>query len=306
MQRRSSAWTTRVVAARDRVEHERPHAGPGEHRLGDDGAGQQLADLQAEHGRDRDERVAQAVAQHRDTLGESLGARGADEVLAEDLEHAGAREPRGHRDVVRGERHRGQHELRRRCRSRTAGTAAPRRRRRGSASARARTWRSTGRARRPPSRSRSSAVPRNTAASTPTARPSTITMAIAVALRSSGGGEAAQDDRERGLVLPERGAEIAAAADSPRKTRYCTGSGWSSPWAARNARRSASVASGVRSSAVGIAAQPDQHERDQRHGENGRDELCRGVAADTEQAGGQGERAPPQPAGRSRPWGRST
>ena len=58
--------------------------------------------------------------------------------------------------------------------------------------------------------SQSSAVPRNMAATTPTARPSTMTIAIAVAAEEQGGGKAAQDDAKRGLVLPERGAEVAA------------------------------------------------------------------------------------------------
>ena len=44
---------------------ERGHAGPREHRLGDDGAAQELAELQSQHGDHRDARVAEGVLADR-------------------------------------------------------------------------------------------------------------------------------------------------------------------------------------------------------------------------------------------------
>src|SRR5438045_3626542 len=52
----------RVVAREDGVHHEAADAGQGEDVLGDDGAADQRAKLQPQHGDHRDERVAQYVA----------------------------------------------------------------------------------------------------------------------------------------------------------------------------------------------------------------------------------------------------
>ena len=51
----------RIVAAADRLDQPLADAGPGEDRLGQDRAGEQHADLQADHRDDRDQRVAQRV-----------------------------------------------------------------------------------------------------------------------------------------------------------------------------------------------------------------------------------------------------
>ena len=53
------------VARRDRLDGELADAGPGEHGLHDDGAGEQVADLECRDGDDRNGRIAQHVAQHR-------------------------------------------------------------------------------------------------------------------------------------------------------------------------------------------------------------------------------------------------
>ena len=65
-------------------------AGPGEDRFGDDCAGQQRAELQAQNRDDGDHGVAQGVAIDYRALGQAFGAGGADVVLAEFFEHGGA------------------------------------------------------------------------------------------------------------------------------------------------------------------------------------------------------------------------
>src|SRR6266850_3889654 len=80
----------RVVAREDGVHHEAADAGQGEDVLGDDGAADQRAELQPQHGDHRDERVAQHVAAHHASLRQALGARGAHVVLGERLQQARA------------------------------------------------------------------------------------------------------------------------------------------------------------------------------------------------------------------------
>ena len=79
-----------VVAVGDGVDGEAADAGPGEDRFGDDGSGEQRAELQAEDGEDGDHGVAQGVAVDDGALGQAFGAGGADVVLAELFEHGGA------------------------------------------------------------------------------------------------------------------------------------------------------------------------------------------------------------------------
>ncbi len=86
-----------VVAHGHGVHQQAAEAGPVEDRLHHDRAAQQKAELQAHHGDDRDERVAQAVLEHHGALVEALGARGAHEVLLHHLDEGGAREARHHR-----------------------------------------------------------------------------------------------------------------------------------------------------------------------------------------------------------------
>ena len=56
-----AALQHRIVAPADRLDQPFADARPGEDRLGQDRAGEQHADLQADHGDDRDQRVAQGV-----------------------------------------------------------------------------------------------------------------------------------------------------------------------------------------------------------------------------------------------------
>ena len=58
-----------------------------------------MRDADADHGGDRHRRVGQRVAHQHAQLGQPLGARGADVVLAERFQHRGARDARDQRDV---------------------------------------------------------------------------------------------------------------------------------------------------------------------------------------------------------------
>src|SRR5882672_10345971 len=69
----------RIVAVVDRVDGESADAGPGEDGLRDHGAGEELTELQARDGDDRERGIAQRVLHHDEQLGHSLGARSADE-----------------------------------------------------------------------------------------------------------------------------------------------------------------------------------------------------------------------------------
>ena len=82
-----------IVALEDGIDHPLADAGPGEDRFGEDGAGQQQADLQADGGDHRDQRIAQGMQADDAAVGEALGAGGADIVLAQHLEHGRARLP---------------------------------------------------------------------------------------------------------------------------------------------------------------------------------------------------------------------
>src|SRR5438552_9764328 len=81
----------RVILVVERVEVESADAGPREHRLRDEGAAEEVAELETAQRDERDERVAQRVTQEDRALAQALGARGADVVLADDLENARAR-----------------------------------------------------------------------------------------------------------------------------------------------------------------------------------------------------------------------
>ncbi len=79
-----------VVAVGDGGERQAAEAGPAEDRLGDDGAGQQRAELEADDRQDGVQRVAECVAVDHRIFRQALGAGGADVVLAELLEHGRA------------------------------------------------------------------------------------------------------------------------------------------------------------------------------------------------------------------------
>ena len=72
----------------------------------------QPADLKANDGDDRDERVSQGVVKQDATWPRALGVRGAHIVLPEDLQHAGARHAHDRRHEIYGDCRRGEDELR--------------------------------------------------------------------------------------------------------------------------------------------------------------------------------------------------
>ncbi len=92
------------VALADRLEDEPAEAGEIEDVLDDDGAGEQEGELQAHDGDDRDQRVAQHVAAQGLCAGQALGARRAHPVLAQRVEHGGARHAREDRRLRQRQR----------------------------------------------------------------------------------------------------------------------------------------------------------------------------------------------------------
>src|SRR5262252_9138780 len=80
-----------IVAMGDRVDHETPHAVQGEHRLRDHEAADEERELRADQGDDGQHGVAEGVADDHRALAETLGPRGADVVVAQDLEEGGPR-----------------------------------------------------------------------------------------------------------------------------------------------------------------------------------------------------------------------
>src|SRR3990172_5249815 len=95
-----------VVAVTDGVDDPAPHAVPGEDGLGDDRAGEQAADLEADDRHHRQPGVAHDVPSVDTPLGEALGARRAHVVLVGDLDDRGTRDARddGQRDGAQGDR----------------------------------------------------------------------------------------------------------------------------------------------------------------------------------------------------------
>ena len=85
--------------------------GQAEHGLGDDRAADEQREGEAEHGEHRDQGVAQGVVQDHARLRGALGARRADVVLAQHVEHARAREAQDQRGVDDAEHDRRQHQV---------------------------------------------------------------------------------------------------------------------------------------------------------------------------------------------------
>src|SRR5215470_346843 len=79
----------RQIDVQDREHGLAAEAGPGEDGLDDDGAAEERAEVDAGVGHDRQERVAQAVLDDDGEWADTLGARGANVVLAEDVEEPG-------------------------------------------------------------------------------------------------------------------------------------------------------------------------------------------------------------------------
>src|ERR1700682_6240355 len=101
----------RIVARLDRAHHHGAEPRPGENRLRQDGPAQEKAYLEPEHRDDGVDRVLEHVPRDDGALGQALGARRADIVLADDLEHARAREPRQRGGGRRAERDGGQDQV---------------------------------------------------------------------------------------------------------------------------------------------------------------------------------------------------
>src|SRR5438477_5678187 len=76
-----------IVAVEHGIDDKLAEPGNGEDLLRQDGAGEQLAELERTERDDRDERIAQPVLQDDDALVEALGARRADIVGAHHLQH---------------------------------------------------------------------------------------------------------------------------------------------------------------------------------------------------------------------------
>ncbi len=98
----------RVIAPADRLDQVAGDAGNVEHGFGDDQAADQERGLDADHGDHRQDGVLQRVVKiHRRFRG-ALGARGADVVLAQHLQHRGAGDAHGQRRAAEGDRERRQ------------------------------------------------------------------------------------------------------------------------------------------------------------------------------------------------------
>src|SRR3989454_10100494 len=98
----------RQVARGDGAEREPAEAGQGEHGFQNDRARHEVAELDPGHRDHRDQRIAEGVLADDRSLVQPLGARGADVVLAQHLQHGRARGPNQHRGLADAERRRRQ------------------------------------------------------------------------------------------------------------------------------------------------------------------------------------------------------
>ena len=94
----------RIIARQHGIDGEAADAGQVEHALGDDDAGNQKREAGADHGDDGHGGVAQRVAQQHGALADALGARGAHIILAQHVQHRGARHARDQGDIDKGQR----------------------------------------------------------------------------------------------------------------------------------------------------------------------------------------------------------
>jgi hypothetical protein len=90
---------------------ELPYAGPGEDLLHEDSTGQNVREDEAEHRHDRWKRRPQDVARDHDPLRKTFRARGANVVIADDLEDGRARVTGEQADVEGSEHERRKHEV---------------------------------------------------------------------------------------------------------------------------------------------------------------------------------------------------
>jgi hypothetical protein len=98
----------RHVGDADGLDEEQPHAGPLEHRLGDDRERDDRAELQAGDRDDRHERVLQCVAEMHRAVGKAARAGELDVVGAQHFQHLGAHEALDQRHLEQAERDRRQ------------------------------------------------------------------------------------------------------------------------------------------------------------------------------------------------------
>ena len=106
------------------LQEQEAHAGPLEHRLGDDREGDDRAELKARDGDDRDQRVLQRVAEIDGAVLQAAGAGEADVVGPQHLQHLGPHEPHDERHLEQAERDGGQDERAQARRGQEAGRPA--------------------------------------------------------------------------------------------------------------------------------------------------------------------------------------
>jgi hypothetical protein len=98
----------RIVAPADRLDQEARDAGDVEHRLGNDQSADQKSRLDPDHSDNRQNRILQRMLKIDRGLGGAFGARGADIVLAQHLQHRGAGDAHRQRRAAEADRDRGQ------------------------------------------------------------------------------------------------------------------------------------------------------------------------------------------------------
>ena len=90
----TAPWIVGVVPLVDGVDDQAAHPRERKHLLDDDRPTDQVDELGAGHGHHRDQRVPERVLVDDAAVGHALGARGADVVLPQHVQHAAAREAR--------------------------------------------------------------------------------------------------------------------------------------------------------------------------------------------------------------------
>src|SRR5262245_56894218 len=99
----------REVTAEHGLDGETTEARQAEHAFGHHGAADQDGDDETDYGHNGDGSIAQRMAHQHDAVGEAFGARGADIVLVQHLQHRGTSEARDQRDEADRQGKRWQH-----------------------------------------------------------------------------------------------------------------------------------------------------------------------------------------------------
>ena len=102
----------RHVHPLDGRDEQEPQSRPLEDGLGDDGKGNERAQLQADDGNDGDEGVAQRMPTIQRGVAQTPGACKADVVAAQHVQHLGAHQPHDERELEEAQRDGGQHQRR--------------------------------------------------------------------------------------------------------------------------------------------------------------------------------------------------